>query len=215
MDRGGSRTVTILRRIKRTSLGHWAWNAYQPAIARPEENRFDLLDEHGKVIGEVTYGKMGLRKGAEVTTPWGPAKIEWPKLKVRILLNDEELVRLDMTLLGRKADFVFKDGIVMQFNQIKGSRVDIQYSDGNGFVSFEEENGTLPEGHAELRVQMTKEEIKRLPKGERPRSIETRDYVQYRITTQGALPVERDDVIAALTIFAGFMRLMDESPSLV
>jgi hypothetical protein len=213
MESGGSRTVTILRRIKRKSIGMWTWNAYQPMKALPEENSFDLLDEREKIIGKIVYGKMRLRAGAEVSTPWGPAKIEWPKLKVKILLNGEELARIDMTMLGKKSDFVFRDGAVMQFNQVKGRRNDILYTDLNGFVSFTEEQGTLPEGHPELGVQMTKEEIKRLPKSERPHSIATHNYVQYRITTEGLLPVSSHDIVATLMIFAGFMRLLDEAPS--
>jgi len=191
----------------------WAWSAYQPQKGLPEENTFDLLDEREKITGKIVYGKIGWRAGAEVSTPWGPAKIEWPKFKVKILLNGEELVRLDMTLMGKKTDFVFRDRVVMQFNQVRGRRNDIQYTDPNGFVSFTEEQGTLPEGHPEPGIQMTKEEIKSLPKSERPHSIATHDYVQYRIAVGGALPVSSDDIVAALTIFAGFMRLMDEAPS--
>lgn len=199
--------------MKRESVGHWAWNVYNPIEARPEELRFDLLDERERNIGEITYGKMSIPKGVDVTTPWGRAKIEWSKGNVRILLNSKELVRLNMSWLGGKTDFIFQDGVVMQFNRIKGRRSDIEYSDGKGSVKFSEEEGTLPQGQPGLKVQMTKEEIKRLPKGDRPRSIETRDYVQYRITTQGALPLKKKDLFAALTIFAGLGRLLDETPS--
>ena len=212
MEPEGARTVYILRRMKRESIGHWPWNVYDPVKARPEELRFDLLDEREKAIGEITYGKASILKGVDLTTPWGPAKIVWPKLNVKISIGDKELVRFDMSWLGGKTDLIFHENVVMQFKRIKGRRNDVEFSDGNGSVSFTEEEGTLPPGHPELRIQMTKEEIKRLPKADRPRSIETRDYVQYRIVISGIIPVKNEDIVASLAIFAGFSRVMDEAP---
>lgn len=214
MDSGGERTVRILRRMKRKSTGHWPWDVFEPAKALPEELGFDLLDENERIVGEIIYGRASLLKGVGLTTPWGQAKIEWPKLNVRIPLDCKELVRLDMSWLGGKTDFIFREGVVTQFTRIKGRRNDAEFSDGGGHVSLAEEEGTLPDGYAGLKVPMTKEEIRGLPKGDRPKSVETRDYVQYRITIHGTLPVKNDDVIAALTIFAGFSRLMDEAPNL-
>jgi len=214
MDSGGEKTVRILRRMKRKSISHWPWKIYEPAKGLPEELAFNLIDENERIVGEIIYGKASLLKGVDVTTPWGLAKVEWPKLKVRISLAGQELVRFDMSWLGGKTDFIFRDGVVMQFTQIKGRRCDIEYSAGKGSASFCEEEGTLYQGYPGLKVQMTEEEIKRLPKGDRPKSVETRDYVQYRITIDGTLPVKNDEVVAALAILAGFLRLMDEAPRL-
>lgn len=218
MESEGGRTVWILRRMKRESTGRWAWSVYNPFEARPEELRFDLLDERERNIGEITYHKSGTArmnflKGVELTTPWGGAMIEVSKGGVQISLNNKELVRLNLSRLRGEADFIFQDGVVMRFNRIKGRRNDLEFSDGKGSVSFSEEVGTLLQGQSGLKVQMTKEEIKSLPKGDRPRSVETRDYVQYRITVQGALPLRKEDLLAALTIFASSGRLMDEIPT--
>jgi len=214
MDSGGEKTVRILRRMKRKSISHRPWNVFEPAKALPEELRFDLIDENERIVGEIIYGKASLLRGVDVTTPWGQAKVEWPKLKVRISLAGQELVRLDLSWLGGKTDFIFRDSMVMQFTQTKGRRCDIEYSAGKGSVNFCEEQGTLPQGQPGLKVQMTEEEIKRLRKCDRPKSVETRDYVQYRITIDGTLPVKNDEVVAALVILAGFLRLMDEAPNL-
>lgn len=213
MEMVGQRAVVILRRLKRKSIGHWAWNVYNPAKARPEELRFDLLDDKDKVIGVIAFGKMSFLKGADADTPWGHAKLEWPKGKFRVSIDDKLLVRFDMSWLGGKTDLVFHDDIVIRLDRIKGRRNDVQFSDGNGSVSLTEEKGALPEGHPELGVQMTKEEIMRLPKADRPRSIGSRDYVQYRIAMAGTLPVKDEEVVAALSLFAGFMSLMDETPT--
>lgn len=212
MESEGVRTVYILRRMKRKSIGHWAWNAYNPLKALPEELRYDLLDEREKVIGEITYGKASILKGVNLTTPWGPARIEWPKMNVKISIGDKELVRFDMSWLGGKTDLIFQENVVMQFKRVKGRRNDVEFADGKGSVSFTEEEGTLPQGHPELRIQMTKEEIIRLPKADRPLSIETSDYVQYRIVISGIIPVKNEDIVAALAIFAGFSLLLDEAP---
>lgn len=210
MVSGGTQTVSIIRRMKRVSIGHWPWNVYDPTKARPEELMFELLDDREKTVGEIVFGKIGLLKGTELTTPWGRAKIELPKMNVKISINDKELVRINMSWLGGKTDFVFADGAVMQFHRVKGTRNNVEYSEGKGAVSFTEERGALPEGHPGLGVQMTKEEVLRLPKGDRPRSTESREYIQYRITTLGELPAKKEDIHAALAIFAGLGLLMDE-----
>ncbi len=212
MEPEGARAVYILRRMKRESIGRWAWNAYDPFKARPDELRFELLDEREKLIGEIVYGKARVLKGADLTTPWGPARIEWPKLNVRISIGDKELVRFGMSWLGGKTDLIFHGNVVMQFKRVKGRRNDVEYSDGKGSVRFTEEEGSLPPGHPGLRIQMTKEEIKRLPKADRPLSIEKSDYVQYRIVISGVIPVRNEDIVAGLAIFAGFSRLLEEGP---
>jgi len=213
MEMVGVRRVYILRRLKRVSISRWAWNAYNSVKARPEELRFDLLDEKEKIIGELTYGRTSLIKGVSLTTPWGPAKVEWPKLNMKISIGDKELARIDMPWLGGKWDLIFHEGVAMHFRNVNRRKWDTGFSDGKGSVDFAEEEGTLPPGHPELKIQMTKEEINRLPKTDRPRSIETRNYIQYRIVMSGNLPVKDEDIVASLAIFAGIMRIADEGPS--
>jgi hypothetical protein len=199
--------------MKRQSLGHWAWNSYNPAKALPDELRFDLLDGNEKHMGQFVFGKIRVLKGVDISTPWGPAAIDWPKGGIRITLAGRELVRLDSAFFKKTVNLKFPDGTTLTFNMKKRTSNDIVFSDGKGSVGFFEESGVLPIGHPGLKVQMTKEEIKRLPKHERPRSIESREYVQYRVMTWGTLPVKLDDLVAALTIFACFGRILDETPT--
>jgi len=213
VEAGGARTICILRRMKRQSIGHWAWNAYNPSKALPEELRFDLLDEKEKHIGQFVFGRIRVLKGVDLSTPWGPATIDWPKGGARISLGGRELVRLDSSFFKKTVNLKFPDGTTMAFNMKKRTSNDIEFSDGKGSVGLFEESGVVPVGHPGMKVQMTKEEIKMLPKKERPRSIESREYVQYRVMTWGTIPVKSDDIVAALTIFACFGRILDEIPT--
>lgn len=213
MESGGARTVCILRRMKRISIGHWAWNEYTPAKALPEELRFDLLDENEKPTAQFTLGKIRPIKGVDISTPWGPAKIDWPKGGTRLSIGEKELARVKGAFLKSEVNFVFPNGVTMAFRPKKEHKDDIEFTDGRGSVGVYRETGVLPEGHPGLKVQMTKEEIKRLPKHERPRSIESREYVQFRVMTWGALPVKLDDLVAALTILAILGTMADEMPT--
>ena len=210
-----SKTILILRRMIRKSLGMWAWSAFNPAKARPEELRFDLFDGNEKFIGRFVCTKFQLKflnLGFTVSTPWGEGRIEFLKGTVRVLLNDRELVQMKGHLFKGGAEFVFPDGKLMQFNKVKGQRNDIIYESTDGYVGFFEEEGTLPEGSGNRPIPMTRDEIKALPKEDRPRSIETNDYIQYRIDVGGTLPVNQDDLARSFCIFAVFGRLLDETP---
>jgi hypothetical protein len=211
----GARTVLILRRMKRKSLSIWSW-PYDPTRARPEELKFDLLDCNGKRIGEIacTSFELKLMSPTKVSmmTPWGEAGIGLDKGGPRITLNGRELAQLKGSLLKRGMELSFPNGVEMSFAPLKGKRNDVRFSDANGSIGGYEENGTLPENEPSRSIQMTPDEIKRLPKGERPHSIETRDFVQYRISSSGVLPVKEEDVVRTLCIFASFGILMDEIP---
>jgi hypothetical protein len=204
-----------LRRMKRKSLGMWPWTGFNPTKARPEELRFEVLDGNKRPIGQLVCQKFELRLRSpkiNMNTPWGDGRIEYSKEGPRVFINDRELAELKSYMLKGRADFVFPDGMVMRFDKVKGRRNDIAYTGADGRVGFFEEEGSLPDGARNRPIPMTPEEIKALPKEDRPRSVETNDYVQYRIDVAGTLPVKEEDIVRALCIFASFGRLMDELP---
>jgi hypothetical protein len=193
------------------------WSAYSSLNARPEELKFELLDGNDKRIGEFAYMAFELKvfKPTKVAlmTPWGEAIVAHRNTGPAIMLNGSELVAIGGSLFKRGFDLTFPDGRILKINHLKGGRNDIQYSAGSGQIVGIEEKGTLPEGISSRSIQLTKEEIKMLPKADRPHSIETRDYKQFRISTSGTFPVEEDRIIKSLAIFASFGMLMDELPS--
>jgi len=213
MEPNEASTNCILRRMKRKSLSGWAWNVYNPTKALPEELRFDLHDEHGWNIGQITYTKITLLKGSEMTTPWGGARIDVGRGGTGISLGGKELVQLTGHFFKKEVELVFPSGQKMPFTPRKGYKNDIECSDGKGFIGVYEETGTLPEGDPGMKTQMTKEDVKMLPKDQRPRSIETRDYVQYSIKSWGTIPAKKEDLIAALAIFASFGCIVGETPT--
>jgi hypothetical protein len=208
------RTAIILRRMKRKPLSIWAWAAYNPTRAQPGELKFELLDANERRTGEFVYTSFELKllKPGKVTlmTPWGEAEIDIQESRPRILMSGREIARLGGGLLQKGFDLKFPDGKTVVFKTLKGGKNNIQYAYELGSVTGVEERGTLPEGTPSRSIQMTPEEIKMLPKAERPRSIETRDYVQFRISVSGKLPVNEDDLVHALCVFASFGILLDE-----
>ena len=212
MEAGGAKTVWILRRMKRAALSRWAWKQHKPMKARPEELRFDLLGPDERKIGQINCTKFGY-KGSTLTTPWGEARIEFVKHGVHILVGDRELTRIGGSLFKKEVDMTFPDGTLMAFKPRKGHKNDIEFSDGRGSVGFFEEKGTFPGDSPGRPLQMTKEEIKRLPKADRPTSLESRDFVQYRVMVWGILPVSQDDLVKALALMACFGCMIEEIPS--
>ncbi len=217
MEPGGARTLCILRRMKRKSLGMWSLTGYDPTKARPEELRFHMLDERERVIGHLAYAKLGIRfmklEDSFLSTPWGEGIISSSKEGVRILLNGRELFLMKGSLLRGGFSLLSPTGANMVFRPIKGGRNDMVYSDGSGYFSVSEEMGRLPAPPPGRPLELTKEEIRRLPKEERPRSVESLEYVQYRFRVSGILPVEEDDLVAALVMFASYGCLIGEIPT--
>ena len=189
---------------------------FNPGKARPEELKFDIFDGNQRTIGQLVCQKFEMRLRSSkfiMSTPWGDARIEYSKGGSRIFIKERELLQLKLYGLNGRVDLAFPNGTVMQFDRVKGKRNDIVYSGDDGRVGFFEEKGTLPEGARARPLTMTREEIKALPKEDRPHSVETDDYVQYRIVVGGTLPVREDDVVRGLCVFASFGRLIDEIPS--
>jgi len=213
MPRVEPRTVLILRRMKRRSFGMWTWSGFNPRKARPEELRFDILDGNQKPLGQLVCTKFDMRFPSvkfRASTPWGEGRVEYTKDGPRMFMNDRELALLKSYMFKGRADFVFPDGTIMRFEKVRGKRNDIAYTSADGRVGFFEEGGTLPDGARIGPIPMTRDEIKALPKEDRPHSVETNDYVQYKIEVAGTLPVKEEDISRALVIFASLGRLMDE-----
>ncbi len=217
MYSGEMRTALLLRRMKRKSFSIFTWSAYSPTKARPEELKFELLDGNERRIGEFAYTTFNFKLMAPINvaimTPWGEAAIDYHESTPRISLNGRELASIGSSLLKRGFDLTFPGGRTLKFSHLKGGRNDIQYSDGSGRIDGIEENGVIPEGMTGRSLQLTPEEIKALPKADRPRSIETREYKQFRISTSGTFPVNEEEIVRALAIFASFGMLMEEIPS--
>jgi len=208
-------TICILRRMKRKPLSMWAWSAYNPSKALPQELRFDLLDKDVRNIGTLAYTKVNFFKGSELSTPWGPAKLAFETWKggLKISLNERELVKLDSHLFSKRMKLIFSTGAMMVFVPRKGFKNDLEFYGDNGYVGIFEEKGVLQEGFLGSQPQLTKDEIKVLPKDQRPKSIETREYRQFRLKASGELPVRLEEATAAMMIFASFGCLVEEIPS--
>ena len=216
MDPGGARTVCIVRRMKRRHLSLFTLRPYDPTKAGPDELRFDVFDDRERITGQLAYNKLGIRfmktEDSTVSTPWGEGTIRTSKEGVRILLNGRELFLMGGSLLKRGFELTSPTGVKLLFHPIKGKRNDIEYADDRGYISVVEEQGRFsapPPGHA---LQPTKEEIKSMPKDSRPRSVESLEYVQYRIKMAGLLSVSQDELVAALAMFASYGCLMTEIP---
>lgn len=211
---GGARRVVIVRRMKRKSLGVWTWSAYDPMKASPDELKFNLLDENERSIGQLAFTKFASLRTKEnlLTTPWGEGRIESVKGGVSVTLSGREVATMKAGLFKKGMEIIFSNGVDMAFHQIKGQKNDIEYSDGKGSIAIFEEKGCLPEGRHGSGLQLTKDEIKMLPKDQRPRSVETRDYVQYRIVTTGIVPAKQEDLEAVLSVLTSFGCVMGEIP---
>jgi len=215
MRQNDVKTILTLRRMRRKSLGFWAWNAFGTAKAHSEELRFDILDGNRKLVGRIVCSNPKMSKsleGCALSTPWGEGRIEPLGGEARIILDNRELALWKMDSKKREMLFTFPNGTHIQFEGFKRNRYDIEYRSESGYIGFFREEGTLPEGASNRSVAMSREEIKALPKKDRPRSIETNDYIQFRIDIGGVLPVREDDIIKALCILSVFSRLKDEEP---
>src|SRR5512137_1951119 len=184
------RTALVIRRMIRKPLS--LWSNYAPLHARPEETRFELLDENGKGVGEfaftsIEFKMLALLKVA-LTTPWGEASIVPLESGNAITLNGTELATVGGSVFRKGFSLTFPVGRTLKFDHLASGKNDVQYSEGSGRIIGVEERGTLAEGEPSRSIQLTREEIKMLPKADRPRSIETRNYKQFRILTSGTFP---------------------------
>ena len=215
MYSGALRTALVVRRMVRKPLS--IWSNYSPLNAKPEEVKFELLDGNERRVGEFAYTAIELKVLAPtriaLMTPWGEALVTHKKAGPALILNGTELATLGGSILKRGFDLTFPDGRIMKFNHVKGGKNDVQYSEGSGQIVGVEEKGTLPDGTPIRSIQLSKDEIKMMPKEDRPRSVETRNYRQFRISTSGTFPVDEDRIVKSLAIFASFGMLMDEVPS--
>jgi hypothetical protein len=216
MQSEDARTVCILRRMKRKSLGVWAWSAYDPTKAQPEELRFDILDERERITGQLSYDKLDIRfmkiGDSVVRTPWGDGTIGW-KDGARITLRGRELFTLSGSLLKKGFQLTSPTGTTLIFRPVKGRRNDAEYSDERGHIAVLEEKGRLTAPPPGRPLPLTPQELKALPKSQRPHSVETLEYVQYRVKVAGTLPVPQEDLVATLVMFASFGCLIEEMPS--
>ncbi len=210
-----TRTLAILRRMKRRSLSSMPWALFTPHKARPDELTFELLNADQRPIGKIVCTKFNMRiPSIEFTasTPWGEASVRYTKEGPRVFVHDREIALFKSYMLKGKAEFVFPNGTAMHFDKVKGKKNDIVYAGADGRVGFFEEEGALPEGTMGHGIPMTREEIRALPREDRPRSVETGNFVQYRIEIAGKIPVDESDMVKALCVIACFGRLVDEIP---
>lgn len=208
-----ARTVCILRRMHRKALSRWGWSHYTPFKAQPQELEFGLLDDAERQTGSITYTQYKMTKG-ELNTPWGRARIAYGKSWTSgpiVTLNDREYVRMKVHPLKKTVELTFRNGTVMVFSASKGWKNDLEYIDDKGFVGIYEEKGQVPDGPP-TEPRLTKDEIKMLPKDQRPRSIEAKEYTQFRLKTSGSLPIALEEVKVSLMILTSWVILMDEVP---
>jgi hypothetical protein len=207
--------TVILRRMKRKGVSSLPWAPFNPKKASPDELTFELLDAGQRTTGKIVVTKFSVRPtsiGLTANTPWGQADLRYTKEGPRIYINEREIALFRSYMLKGRAEFVFPDGTIMKFDKVKGRRNDIVYSGQDGRVGIFEERGTLPDGARARPISLSKDEIKMMPKEDRPRSVETDDYVMFRIEVEGKTPVNQEDIIIALSVVACFGRLIEEIP---
>lgn len=204
------KTVWILRRMRRKSISRLPWKLYNPRKATAEERRFDMFGPDGRFLGQIVCTDLGFRKSS-MTTPWGPATTEFEKGGSHIYLGGKELVRLGAGVFRSGMTLTFPSGVSMTFRPVRGKKNDIEFSDENSMVWVQEETGRLEDLGRGTPLQPTKEDIMMMPKRERLRSVESNEYFQLRFMTMGRLPVPQDEVLRALTIYAVWGCLIDES----
>lgn len=216
MQSEGARTVCIVRRMKRKSLGALPWNAYDPTKAQPEELRFDILDDRDRISGQIAFDKFSIRfmkiGQSVLRTPWGEGTIGW-KDGWCMTLRGRELFVLCEPTLKKSIQLRSPMGLILTFRIVGRRRNDIEYADDMGFISVTEEDGQLSAPPPGRPLTLTAQELKALPKNQRPRSVESLNYVQYRIRAAGVLPAPQEDLVAALAMFGSFGRLIEEIPS--
>jgi len=191
----------------------WAWKAYTPLKAQPDELKFQLLDESERQTGSIAYASYRATKG-ELSSPWGQARIAYGKGLMSgpiVTLNDKQFISMGIHPLKKKIELTFADGRMIVFGLRKGSKNDIEFLDDKGFIGLYEEKGALPDGASSM-PQLTKDEVEMLQKDQRPRSIETRKFTQVRLKTSGELPVSLEEIKIALMIVTSWVMLADEIP---
>lgn len=213
MEAGESGTPLVVRRMKRQSLATWPWwKAYDPTMAPPDELRFEVMEEDERKLGEIVFTKFRVFGTSTLKTPWGEGSLE-SHIGTRVIISGRVLASFESHFIGGKRIVAtFSNGTEMVFNSRKGHKDDVEYSDGKAYAGIFVEDGALPEGARNRTLALTKDEIKRLPRRERPRSIETEDYTQFRIVLEGNLPVERKDITSSLAILVSYALLMKEIP---
>jgi hypothetical protein len=224
MGAGDAKTVMIVRRMRRKLLSKLPWSTFRPEKARPEELKFDILDDREKVIGQLTYTKVGfglnqLRwKESTMSTPWGEASIQPEKGmgQYRIVVDGKGsfLLKEAGAVLRKGIELTSPEGLKLHFRLTdllsKLGTQDFEYSDANSYAAMLEEHGKLTEMPAGRPLVLTNEEVKALSKADRPTSVETPLYMQFRIKARGDLPIIQDDLLAILAVYASFLCLMQE-----
>lgn len=214
MEPRGSKTILVVRRRKRKSLVAWPWKVYDPTVAPSAELRFEVMEENERKVGEIVFTKFRVFGTSTLNTPWGEGSVE-SSVGTKILISGRVLASFKSHIIGgEKLVATFSNGTEMVFNSRSGHKDDVEYTDGKAYAGIFVENGALPQGARDRTIELTKDEIKRLPRRERPRSTETGVYTQYRIVLEGNPAVERKDITSSLAILVSFAQLMREIPGL-
>lgn len=212
MEPRGSRTTLVVMRRKRQSLVNWPWKIYDPTTAPSGELRFEVMEENERKVGEIVFTKFRVFGTSTLNTPWGEGSVV-SHVGTKVLISGRVLASFKSHIIGgERLDATFSNGTEMIFNSRSGHKDDVEYSDGIAYAGIYVEDGALPEGALDQTLDLTKDEIKRLPRRERPRSTETGAYTQYRIVLEGNPPVERKDITSSLAILVSFAQLMKEIP---
>lgn len=174
------------------------------------------MDDRERPIGSIEYSRLPIRfmKLGDTTleTPWGEGLIRNAKTGVTIVLDGRELCVMGGSIAKGGFGLITPKGVRIMFSPVFGRRNDIEFSDGNGYISVNEEVGRLPAPPSGSPLPLSRKEVRQMPKDQRPTSIETLDYVQYRIKAGGTLPVPQQDLVAALAMFASYSCLIREVP---
>ena len=212
MEPRGSRITLLVRRRKRHSLVNWPWRIYDPTMAPSDELRFEVVEENERKVGEIVFTKFRVFGTSTLNTPWGEGSVV-SHVGTEVLISGRVLASFKSHILGgERLEATFSNGAKMTFNSRSGHKGDVEYTDDKAYAGIFVEEGTLPEGALNRTLGLTKDEIKRLPRRERPRSTETGAYTQYKIVLEGNPPAERKDITSSLAILVSFTQLMMEIP---
>ena len=194
--------VCIMRRYHRRWGSHHMKGFFLSGT-RPEERRFELLDEKLSQKGEVTFEEYSPGVRAEATTPWGTITTthvggyvkNGKRGSLDISLDKKVIAVLEPHIL--RWDFKFPDKAPMTF-KIRPGRYVLRFDGETGSAGVSVNEGAVEDTGRTTSHIPTRKELRALPKEKRPNSVAQNDYTQWTITVSGILPIDEQDVVISL-----------------
>ncbi len=205
-----NQVLLILRRYQRKEFSTWQ---VSHRYRIPQERVFYILDEGRKKSGEIVYTAIGPGgRSGTAATPWGQAtiSIEGGLRKGRrgyyeIRLSERVISKVFPGITSPR--FSFPGAPEMSFIWLK--KVGVLYTFQNESC---EVTVSVAKGDDTHRVMtpISKDELKALPKEDRPSSNETNHYTEFTIRSSGTLPISAIDLTVSLALYLSWDLLAEE-----